>query len=65
MNRTKHSNENLESLKKSYNVIGVVHTSVKTKDSLYSGKPIVLTNPDSNVSEDYRNIADYIRNYKF
>ena len=59
-NFTIHARENLENLRGRYNVIGVVDTTVKAKDALYTGKPIVETDPDSRVAQEYTQIANDI-----
>lgn len=59
-NRTNHAKENLKTIKSHYNVIGVVGTTVKAKDALYTGKPIVAYAPNSQVSIDYANAVERI-----
>ena len=59
-NRTIHARENLEKLKEGYNVIGVIGTTVKARDSVYSGKPIVVYDPKSKVAQEYSEITERI-----
>lgn len=59
-NRTIHARENLEKLKEGYNVIGVIGTTVKARDSVYSGKPIVVYDPKSKVAQEYTEITERI-----
>lgn len=59
-NRTIHCRENLELLKKEHHVIGVIDTTVKAKDAIYNGRPIVWTDPESTVGKEYKDAANYI-----
>lgn len=59
-NRTIHAKETLERLEKEYTVLGVIDTTVKAKDSLYTGRALIETDPGSKVSQQYKTVADKI-----
>lgn len=59
-NRTIHAKETLERLEKEYSVLGVIDTTVKAKDSLYTGRALIETDPNSKVSQQYKTVADKI-----
>lgn len=62
-NRTNHAKESLEDMKKYYNVIGVIGTTVKAKDAVYTGKPITSFAPKSNVAIAYSDTVERIVKY--
>ncbi len=50
----------LESLQSNYEVLGVIKRTVAAKRGLQKGLPVVLTEPNSEIAVEYRNIADLI-----
>lgn len=63
-NRTIHAKENLDRLTQEYNVIGVIGTTVKAKDAVYSGKPIVSYEANSKVAQQYSAVVERIINHE-
>lgn len=63
-NRTIHSRENLEKIQKRYNLLGIIDQTVKVKDAVYSGRPIVSYDKDSRVSQEYIEVSERIINYE-
>lgn len=59
-NRTIHARENLNRLREGYNVLGVIGTTVRARDAVYSGKPIVSYDPKSKVAQEYSQITERI-----
>ena len=51
----------VELLEKKYNVIGKISESVKAKEALYYGLPIVVHLPNHKISEQYKELAESIR----
>lgn len=69
---TRDGKEVLEQLEKNYNVFGVIKKSVKIKDGIYEGVPLVLnTNKElkdvgivEEIKDEYKKIFDYIEKYE-
>ena len=62
-NGTIHARENLQQLMEKHHVIGVVRTTVRVKDAVYRGRPIVRTDPGSGVAQEYVRIAGEVLDY--
>lgn len=58
--RTLHSKEILEELKKEYNVLGTVSSSVKVKDSILAKKSLVEFDPGHKIVQEFKEIAEVI-----
>jgi chromosome partitioning protein len=58
--RTIHAKEILQQLEEEYRILGVVGTSVKTMDSIYTSKAIVDTDKRNPVAKAYKSIAEVL-----
>lgn len=63
-NRTNHAKESLEKMKEYYEVIGIIGTTVKAKDAIYTGRPITDYAPKSPISIAYSKAAERIVKYE-
>lgn len=63
-NRTIHARENLEKIQKEYNLLGVIDQTVKAKDAVYSGRPIVSYDKNSKVAQEYVDVVERIVSYE-
>lgn len=63
-NTTIHARENLDNLREKYKIIGVVDTTVRAKDALYTGRALVDAYPENKVAEQYKKIAEEVMTWQ-
>lgn len=58
--RTNDDKNILKALKEEYNVLGVIKRTTKAKQGIYDGKPIVISDPESDVAKEYAEITKMV-----